>query len=105
MFDFITIDLVILLPLIFSILALFGLVLEKVNWFIALVSIIGAFGIAYYFAPYTELMIVPLKNVLWYGYDWSLLAWLVLGNIFCYIGMGATAMYNLYMSNGKKIWG
>lgn len=101
----ITIDLVVLIPLIFSLLAMFGLWFEKVNWFVSLISIFGAFGIAYYVAPFSEVVFTPFKNSLWYGYDWGLYEIMVGILITIYIIMGVQALYNLYMSNGKKIWG
>lgn len=101
----ITIELTLMIALAFSLFAIMGMVLNKVNWFTALVSILGAFGISYYLAPFSELVYTPLKNSLWFGYNWGLTEYLSLGLMITYFGIAIQAMYNLYMTNGKKIWG
>jgi len=101
----ITIDLIYAIPIIVSVIAIFGLYFEKVNWFTALLGIIGGFGIAYYIAPYTSLIMTPLSNSLWYGYDWGMIEYFALAHLITLFIMSIIALYNLYMSNGKKLWG
>lgn len=101
----ITIELTLLIALTFSIFAMLGMLMDKVNWFTALLSIVGAFGISYYLAPFTELIYAPLKNAIWYGYSWGFYEYMALALMVSYFAIGVQAMYNLYMSNGKKVWG
>lgn len=99
------IDLVILIPLIISIVCILAMFFDSVNWFIALMGIVIAFGTAYYSAEYSNLLIQPLANVLWYGYAWSTLAYLSAGIVIMWILIGIQSGYYLYMTNGKKVVG
>lgn len=101
----ITIDLIYAIPIIISVIAIFGMYFEKLNWFTGFIAIIGGFGIAYYIAPYTTLIMGSLSNSLWYGYSWGLFEYLGLLHLITIAIMSAIALYNLYMSNGKKLWG
>ena len=101
----ITIDLIYTIPIIISVIAILGMYFEKVNWFTAIMGIFIGFGITYYLAPYTTLIMNPLSNSLWYGYDWGLFEYLGLFHLSTLFIMCFIALYNLYMSNGKKLWG
>lgn len=101
----INIDLIYMIPIVFSVIAIIGMYAEKINWFVGLIGIIGGFGISYYIAPYTDLIMTPLSNVLWFGYNWSLFTGLAMAHLISIFVMSSIAMYNLYMSNGKKLWG
>lgn len=103
--NLITIDLIYAFPIILSIIAILGMYLEKVNWFIALMGIVIGFGLTYYIAPYTAIIMGSLSNSLWYGYSWGLFEYLGLIHLITICIMSAIAIYNLYMSNGKKLWG
>lgn len=99
------IDLLILIPLIVSILAILSMTFDKVNWFIATMGIVLSFGIAYYSSEYSSLLIQPLSNCLWYGYDWNWLAYFSAGIVMMWGFIGIQSGYYLYMSNGKKVVG
>lgn len=101
----ITIDLIYMIPIIISVIAILGLYFEKVNWFTALIGILIGFGIAFYIAPYTDLIMTPLSNSLWHGYGWGWIEYLALTHLITLFIMCGIALYNLYMSNGKKLWG
>jgi len=101
----ITIDLIYMIPIIISVIAIFGLYFDKVNWFTGLLGIVAGFGITYYISPYSDLIMTPLSNSLWYGYSWGLFEYLGLIHLITLFVMCFMALYNLYMSNGKKLWG
>lgn len=101
----ITIDLIYALPIIISVIAIFGMYFDKVNWFTGFMGILTGFGITYYISPYTDLIMTSLSNSLWYGYSWGLFEVLGLIHLATIFIMSGIALYNLYMSNGKKLWG
>lgn len=100
-----TIEIIYIVPFIFSIFALLGIYFKAINWFTAFISICASFGIGYLISPYTQLIIKPISNSLWYGYTWGLLEYIGIIHICTLFIMSFIALYNLYMSNGKKLWG
>jgi len=90
----------------FSLLILFGLMgyLKKISVGIAFFSGIAGFLIGWIFAPYNQTIIVGISNVIWYGYDWSILAILGMLHIITMFAMVIIAGYNLYRSGGKIVW-
>ena len=99
------IDLVLVIPLIFMSLAIFGTYFNAVNWFTGLLAVITGFGISYWLSPVSTLVIIPLKNSLWFGYAWGLTEYLAGALVITWIAGAIIGMYNLYMSNGKTLWG
>ena len=105
MINLLSIDIVLLIPLFVSILCILAMVFDYVNWFTCLMGIVLSIGIAYWVSPMANLIIQPLGNSLWYGYDWGLLSYLAFIIIAFWIMIGTQSLYYLYMTDGKMAVG
>ena len=98
------IDLIFLIPLVVLIIVAMATYYNVLNMWVAFTGCIMAFAITWMLAPYQELIITPLASSLWFGHTWGLLEMIAIvhiGTIFTMVGI---AVYNLYMTGGKKVW-
>lgn len=91
----------------FTLISIVGLggYLGYLNWFTTISAVVMGFVMVMLISPFTELVITPFGNSLLYGYEWGLYEYAVLVNIILMLLLPIHAMYNLYLSNGKKLWG
>lgn len=100
-------SLIYLIPIIISIIAIIFVFFNRMNKWLAGFSIGGSVIFALLFAPFQSIVITPLVNAIWYGYDWTspsylpviALVWLILT-----ITLSIGAIYNAYITNGKSFW-
>lgn len=97
-------DFIYLIPLSILLITILGVYYQKLNFFIALMGCGIALGITYWIVPYQELVIHSLGSTVWYGYEWGLFEIIAIMHIFTIFTMSGLAIYNLYMTGGKKIW-
>lgn len=71
---------------------------------IAFVGVIFGIILAWLLAPYTSLVMGPLANTIWYGYKWTILEALGLLHLISVFFMASVGVYNLWRSDGVKIW-
>lgn len=98
------IDLVYLIPLAIILIVGLAVWLESLNLWVGIMGIMIAFGVSYWIAGYQALVLVPLANSVWYGFSWGLLEYLAIVHLFSLALMVVIAIYNLYMSGGRKLW-
>lgn len=98
------IDLLFLIPLMVLLITAVATWYQKLNLWVAFIGTLTAFGITYWLAPYQELVLNPLTSSLWYGYSWGYLEIVTAIHIITLFIMSGIAVYNLYMTGGKKIW-
>ena len=98
------IELLYALPIGILVLTAFGMWYRVLNPVIALLSVLTGIAIAWLFAPYTTLIMTPLSNTVWYGYEWTLIEALALTHLATIFTMVGVAVYNLYRSGGGKLW-
>lgn len=77
---------------------------RKLTLGIGLFGLLAGIGIAWFFADWMTMVMTPMSNSLWYGYDWGLLEILALVQIITMCAMVGMALYNLYKSGGKIVW-
>lgn len=78
--------------------------LEKVSWGILIGGFLGASLIAWGAMEYTAIVMGPVGNALWYGYDWTLGAYLGLIHLISVFVVVASYMLNLAKSDGRIGW-
>lgn len=99
------IEIMYLVPLVVLGIVAFAVYFNQLNWFTGLIGAGTGFAIAYYSADYTNLIITSVSNSIWYGYSWGWIEMLGLVHIITLFIMMAIAINNLWLSNGKKLWG
>jgi len=77
---------------------------RKMSTGIALFSILTGLGVTWLLNSYMQMLIRPLSNSIFYGYSWTLLAIMVLINIFLLSAIIIERGYNLYISEGEIGW-
>lgn len=102
-----TIELSYVLAFFVLILVSIAFYLDRLNWFIALVSGAMALFIGYIVSlyGYTDIIVEPLKNSLFYGFEWGYLEIFILANYIMIILMCTLALYYLWITKGRKLWG
>lgn len=96
----------ILYIIVFAIITLFTVLAytRKMSTGIALFSLLTGIGIVWTFNQFMQMMINPLSNVIFYGYSWTILTFMVLVNIILIIIALIVRGYNLTISGGKIGW-
>lgn len=82
----------------------FAAYLEKVSWTILIGGFLGASLIAWGAMEYTALVMGPVGNAIWYGYDWTLGAYLGVMHLATTFILVLSYMMNLAKSDGKIGW-
>lgn len=100
------IKLEILYIIVFAIITLFTVLAytRKMSTGIALFSLLTGIGIVWTFNAYMQMMITPLSNVIFFSYEWSYLAFMVLVNVILIILALIVRAYNLTITGGKIGW-
>lgn len=101
----VTIELVYLIPLTIMMICAFAVFFNQLNVFFGFVATGISFVVSYIIAPYTDTVITPVSNSIWYGYSWGLIEILGLIDIILIFAMSIIAVNNLWLSKGKKFWG
>ena len=79
-------------------------VTRKMSLGIGIMGLLAAFGVGWYLSPYTEIVINPITNAIFYNGDWTLAAILGLTHLITMIIVCIIASYNLLKSGGKIVW-
>lgn len=101
----VTIELTYLIPLMILVIVGLAVWFDQLNLFIGFIGSAIAFVVSYYIAPYTDTIITPVSNSIWYGYSWGMVELLGLLDLILIFAMVIVAVNNLYLSKGKKFWG
>ena len=99
------IELLIAIPLGILIAVIIAVALDKLNVWIGAIGIIIGLGCAWMLAPVIQLVMIPIHNSLFYGYQWTLLEIFGLLWIITIVIMGGKALINLWLTKGTKLWG
>ena len=99
-----SIEILYVIPLGILIAVLIASFYGKLNLPIAFIGVISGILLAWLLAPYIALVMGPLTNTIWYGYDWTLLEAIGLLHIISVFSMAGVGLYNLWRSGGVKIW-
>jgi hypothetical protein len=76
----------------------------KLSMPIGFIGVMAGIGIAWLLSPYIALIMNPLTNCIWYGYEWTLLTMFGLLHIISVFVIASESLYNLYLSGGIKTW-
>ena len=100
-----SIDLLYWLPLSLLAIAILSAVFKKaVNMWIGLMGIGLGAGLAWYASPYTQYAIIPIRNYVFYGTDFTLATGVAISHILSLIFMSLVAIFNLWSTKGYSLW-
>ncbi len=100
-----SIDLLYWLPLSLLAIAMLSAVFKKaVNMWIGLLGIGLGAGLAWYASPYTQYAIIPIRNYVFYGTDFTLATGVAMAHILSLIFMSLVAIFNLWSTKGYTLW-
>lgn len=88
----------------FSVFVFISAYFQKLRISFALLFILLSIGIAWLIAPFTMLLMTPLSNAIWYGYEWGMYEAFALYHLFTLIAMPIVALFILYKTGGKALW-
>jgi len=98
------IDMLYVIPLMVLILTGIAMYTGKLSFTWGILAIGLSIIIVYFASPYTTMMLVPLKNSIWFGYSWGYFEYMVLIDIILLFLMSIVGFYNLYITRGLKFW-
>lgn len=76
----------------------------RLNIWIALLSSLTSISIVWLISDYTNLVMSPLSNAIWYGYSWGLIEILGLAHLISLFAMTILAIVNLTETKGATLW-
>lgn len=99
-----TIEILYLIPISIMIAVIIATIYGKLTLPIGVLGIGIGIMMAFFLAPYTALVMQPLANTIWYGYQWTLFEVIAIFHLASIFSIVIVALYNLYRSGGIKVW-
>lgn len=99
-----SIEILYAIPIGILIAVLIGTFYGKLTLPIGFIGVVLGLVLAWLLAPYIALVMEPLTNSIWYGYEWTLLEIFGLTHIASVFTMAGVGLYNLYRSGGVTFW-
>jgi len=99
-----TIEILYLIPISIMIAVIIATIYGKLTLPIGVIGIGIGIMMAFFLAPYTAVVMQPLANTVWFGYQWTMLEVMALLHLISVFAICFVAIYNLYRSGGIKVW-
>ena len=84
-----------------SILAYF---MNRLDFWNMTIGLFLGYGVYYFANDLIDIIILPIKNVLIYGYEMNFMFYSSITYVAGLALMGMVAFYNLWMTEGQKLW-